>query len=237
VAGILAWDNGLIPGKPIHNLTEQKVYDKVITSLDLRVDSGDVEIRAGEEGQVAIERRFKWTSDKPIFTENWDGTQLNITSKCPGEQLNCSLGHTISVPANTVILVQTDAGNVSVTGLLKDIHLTTVAGNVHVGDAQGRLEIKTTDGEMDATNLKSAYVNTETTSGDITLQFASAPLEVMAKVGAGNITIGVPRNKTYAVSAKTTDGQRDVSVQQDSTSPHAIKIQAGAGDVVVQPVE
>lgn len=75
---VFMWKDRLFPG-PVMNKTEQHTYARSLTNLKIDTESGDVSIRAGQSGQVSVERQFTWTGAAPTFTEEWEGEQLRIT--------------------------------------------------------------------------------------------------------------------------------------------------------------
>lgn len=226
------WRDRLFPGQ-IMDKTEQQTYQRPITNLKMNVESGDVTVRAGQDGQVSVERHFKWSGAAPTFAEEWNGEQLNITTDCPDNQRNCSLGYVVYLPSTVVADIHTNAGNIDIEGMTGELRLATSAGNVDISGAQGKVWSRVNDGNISMFG-QSAETDLQTDSGNIDVRFSAAPTQVKAKTAAGNIDIVVPFGDTYAVRADTSSGQRTVSVQQESTAVRHIDAQASVGNVTVR---
>lgn len=231
-AAALLWNERLFPG-PITTVTENQEYNRQITSLDLDIESGDVQIRPGTDGKVSIERHFKWSGKKPTFTEKWDDTKLRISTDCPEDQRNCSLGYVVYVPDTVAVDAHTDAGRIDVEGVDGGVRLQTSAGNIDASDVTGAVWARVSDGNITVSG-QSAEVDVQASSGNIDLRFDTAPAQVKAKTASGSIEVIVPFGDAYAVRADTSSGRRTISVQQATAAERSIDIQTSSGNVTVQ---
>ena len=231
-ASLIMWNDRIFPG-PISNLTERQEYSRQVTKLQVNVESGNVEVRSGKAAEVILEREYKWAGDKPTFKEEWSGETLRITTNCPDNQNNCSLGYVVYVPDTTVVDVRTDDGAIEMGDIAGNIRLQTSAGDIDVTNAKGAVWAKASDGNITVFG-QSSTVEAQTSSGNVDLRFSTAPTLVTAKAASGNVEVVVPFGDTYAVQATTSSGQRTVAVQQDSASKRQIQAQTSSGNVTVQ---
>jgi hypothetical protein len=231
-AAALVWNERLFPVSKTDK-TEHKSYTRNITNLDISIESGNIEVRVGQPGQVVLERHLKWSEEKPAYSETWDGEQLRITSDCPENQRHCSLGYVVYVPAGVELTAKTDVGKIDVEGVEGDIRLSTSSGNVDATGTKGDVWSRVSNGNISIEG-QSPKVDLQASSGNIDLRFSAAPSAVKAKTASGNIEVIVPFGDAYAVRANTDSGRRTVSVQQDSAANRSIDIKVSSGNVTVQ---
>lgn len=230
---VIMWWDHIFP-KKITTATEAQTYQQKVRSIEVAVESGDVEVRPGAGGEVSVKRQFKWSGTKPTISEKWSGEQLRIETDCPENENNCSVDYIISVPSHVTVNAQTQAGHINITGVEGDMRLTTSAGNIDITEAKGILWARTSDGNITGSNLRGKEVDMQTASGNIDLRFEAAPQTVKARASSGSIDVAVPSGDAYVVRAETSSGQRTVAVLQEGSATRRIDVQTSAGNVSVQ---
>ncbi|SHN47180.1 DUF4097 family beta strand repeat-containing protein [Cryptosporangium aurantiacum] len=216
--------------------TQSETYDHAVDRVELDLDEGAIRIAAGAPGQVAVERRLEWSGERPTVEETWHGDTLRITARCrksAWSREHCAAGYTLTVPADVEIDARTRTSRIEVRGLTGDLRLSGSSGDVTLTDTSGRVRVTTGAGAITATGLRDGPVEVHANSGDVHLRFAAAPETVRATTAAGNVDIAVPRTDAYRVSVETADGDREVSVRQDSAATRTIAVRTTRGDVKI----
>jgi hypothetical protein len=207
---------------PTHQETQEETLRHAITSIKLDLVAGDITLSPGAAGEVALNRRLKWTSNKPTITEKWAGNVLSITTRCAGTEKNCATDYVIQIPADVVVEATTDAGDMK------------------VSDAKGRLNLHTDSGRITGTGLSSTKVDAVTDAGDIRLELSVVPDAVTAKSDAGDVEVAVPRAGSgadgYRVQATTNAGDKDITVDSSPAGKHSIVVSSDAGNLKVRYV-
>jgi DUF4097 and DUF4098 domain-containing protein YvlB len=128
----------------------------------------------------------------------------------------CITDYRIEVPRELAVEIDTEAGDVSVSG---------VGGSVTI-DADV--------GDVDATALAAATVKATSDAGDVRLSFATAPTSLVADSGAGDVELVLPRGE-YAVETESDAGDTSVSglIRYD-LAPHSVEASSDAGDVTIR---
>lgn len=95
------------------------------------------------------------------------------------------------------------------------------------------LNLTTSSGNVTTTGIRSTNVQASTGSGDIWLDFATAPTQVNAQTSSGDVTVKVPRGASYVVVANADNGLPDLGVPDAPGSPRSITAQSSNGDVTI----
>ncbi|HKX72474.1 MAG TPA: DUF4097 family beta strand repeat-containing protein [Candidatus Saccharimonadales bacterium] len=236
VVGFVFWANTL----PLNSEPQRQAYQQSIQKLQVNVDSGHVEIKAGATDEIIIERTLMWTGAKPTLSETWNGSTLSVKADCPNEggwllfRRSCAVDYVIHVPRAITAEIYTESGGVDVTEIDGDVTVRTEAGNLQFEKLKGALVAESKAGTIDARALQSAKVDATSHAGNIDLRFDAAPKAVTAKTQAGNASIGVPKGAAYTVKADTQAGNREVGVEQNSAAIQTISVESSAGNVSVQ---
>jgi Putative adhesin len=72
-----------------------------------------------------------------------------------------------------------------------------------------------------------------TNAGKVGLTFAKPPDSVRVKSDVGEVTLTVPGNTKYAVTADATVGSKDVPVDTDPSSQHRIDVSTSVGSITI----
>ena len=214
--------------------TERATYPGEIRHVVLDV-AGDVRISGVDAAETTVERRLRWSLNRPRVTESVEGDTLVISSRCGFSfAIGCRSDFLIRVPRQAGIDADSSADDVLVTGLAGDVVVGSSAGDVEVRDLDGRLTLKSSAGEVRGTDLRSAEVDAKSSAGDVHLQFAKAPLSVDADSSAGDVRILLPNGvETYRINADSSAGDVFTDVRTDPRSTRTLKLRSSAGDVNV----
>jgi len=188
-----------------------------VVELDVATGSGDITVRTGGDGVVAVHgeiRARSGASDKVRRIEanppiEQDGNVIRI-GRIEDEELRrgVSISYELIVPAATKLTTKTGSGSVSV----GDIHGPLVAAS-----GSGSLELGRIGADVEAV----------TGSGDITIDGVAGNLE--AKSGSGSLRAN---GVAGTISAKSGSG----TVELHQTGPGDVSVRTGSGDIQVDGV-
>jgi len=214
---------------------QDRTYTGQPAKIMLNLSSGDITIRRGAAGQVAVHRQLQWVHSKPIIDERWNGSTLVISQGCPNGflDLRCNANYTLTVPPGVTVTATTASGNVQVADITGPLQLRSESGDVGAVNPVGDLTAKSASGNVTVTGARSGIVTATSNSGDVTLGFAVAPDEVSADSAAGNVSVAVPTGGSYDVQASTAAGNTSVRVPNNPHSPRLIHAHTDAGDATV----
>ena len=148
---------------------------------------------------------------------------------------NCGSELTLAVPRGQGVNASAGSGNVSANDLASPLVLYSGSGNVSIADVSGSLDLTAGSGDITGTDVSATTVRASDGSGDVDLSFKRVPDQVRVSASSGDITVALPGDVSYAVSASTNNGAPDIGVPTSSSSRHVIDLTAGSGDINVIP--
>jgi DUF4097 and DUF4098 domain-containing protein YvlB len=95
----------------------------------------------------------------------------------------------IHVPAKSAVSATLVTANIKVSGVLGDVNLRTVSGNVS-GDVGGDLRANTVSGSVRMTAAKAQAIDVKTINGDIELKGGAGEVVVTTVSGNANVVLG-----------------------------------------------
>jgi len=155
----------------------------------------------------------------------------------PGPSRNHTIGQvafTITVPEETSVEIDTNSGDITLTGIEGEANLTTRFGSVEISDVQGGpLTVNTGSGRIQASNI-------QTGSLDITLETDFG--EVNLENAAGGQVLLKTRNGPVSVSQVDAGGLVDLysefgRIEYNLGSAASVKLKTRNGDITVANVE
>lgn len=255
-AGMWVWKN--VSGVGSDSESQSKTYDQTIKTLTLVGDSGDVTISASDSDEVVVDRSLEWTDKKPVSKETVSGDALRIKLDGCDTTLNlgfehCQISYDIQLPADVVLDIQVDSGNIATRGVTAnqtlftdsgditadksggEVDATTDSGDISLNGAEGVVTARSDSGSIMGTKLNSATFEGTTDSGDVTLEFTAAPESVDINADSGDIEVGVPDDgESYRINSSTDSGDEDITVETSSKADHEIKVEADSGNLTVE---
>jgi hypothetical protein len=199
---------------------ETAVYSQTLTGMSIRTTTGDVRVAVGAPGSPVVVRRvLDWSFGTASSTETVTDGRLDIAARCSirlgvGE---CSVGYEVTVPPNLAVRLDSDTGDVDVTGPVGDLTASTDTGDVRIQGAT------------------SARVDASASTGDVTVELASPPRDVAAHSSTGDVLVVLPADGTsYDVRTSTSTGDATVTVPTDPGADRRIDASTSTGDVLVR---
>jgi hypothetical protein len=124
-------------------------------------------------------------------------------------------------------------GNIGVTGLTGRLAANAGQGNITLTGIAGTITADAGQGSITATGLAVGQATLTSGQSNIDATFIQAPDRVVATCQMGSVTLRLPGNTSYAVTASTQMGSTSVRVPQSAGSPHVIKATSQMGSVTV----
>ncbi|MEV4443050.1 DUF4097 family beta strand repeat-containing protein [Streptomyces sp. NPDC049577] len=204
--------------------------------LTVDTDNSAVELVQGaDEGrQIKVTRWFDGWALGGTAGVSWamDGDTLKLRLKCKGLSVGCEAKHRIEVPRGVAVTVEDGNGAVTARGFDADLKLVSDNGALSVRDAKGRLELRTSNGDVTADGIGSRQVSAKADNGGIRLAFAGVPDRVTTENGNGPTRIALP-GTAYRVETGTGNGRTKVDVPTDRSGAHAVSAHSRNGDITV----
>jgi hypothetical protein len=185
-----------------------------------RTDIGDVSVHEGDPGQPLVIRRIlTWSFNRPTAEVAQHGSRVEIVGRCPTIGFSfghCAVNFDVTLPRGTSVVLTSQTGDVTASGIGGTLEATTDTGNVDLRD------------------LRSERVTATSSTGDVAVTLLTAPRSVRTGTSTGDVRVRVPADGTaYQVTANTSVGDRTVHVPTDPVSPRTINASTSVGDLVV----
>jgi hypothetical protein len=207
-------------------VTKQGSRSQVITQpvQRLAIDSqtGDVRIRFGTGPQTTVRTVRQFSFGTPVVRQGLTGGTLHLAETCDNRSWlllpgTCSVDFEVTLPPDVPVTVATQTGDVQVHG------------------STGAVQVSAETGDLQVLDAASGSVSAHSSTGDIRVQFRSAPHTVSVRTDTGDIRIQVPDDgSTYLVRAGTGTGDLKVDDRlRNGRSASTIQAHADTGDVTV----
>ncbi len=186
--------------------------------------AGPVTVRSGAE--TVLSHEDSWLLSRPrVETASADGETV-IRVACEGlGPCRSSVSLEIAGDPDLVIL---SAGSIEVDRFDGQMTAVSSAGDVVLGPVQGSARLLA-DGRIDGFALQVDQLDAASVTGEVMLDFASAPRSVMVD-GPGDVALSLP-DDGYAVETELA-GELSVDVDQPEGAGRRIEVRAD-GDVAI----
>jgi DUF4097 and DUF4098 domain-containing protein YvlB len=205
-------------------------------TLEIYTRSGDVEVKAGGTGSIAITGKI-WVNDH-WWSSGSHRAEVEDVQKNPPIQQNrnniridypnsreISISFEITVPADSTVRTHTGSGDQRLEGLKAAADLESGSGDLRLRDLSGGVRLHTGSGDVDAQDLAGAFT-AETGSGDLRLDQRGSG-DVQVHTGSGNIDLHGVRGALHAEA-----GSGDMTIDGTQTGPWEFR--TGSGNVEVR---
>jgi hypothetical protein len=191
-------------------------FDQAISTLVVDGGAGNVTVTGGARTTVEVTEHLYYSRQLPDSTRTISGGTLTAGYSCP-IQVTCLVSYDVAVPGAVAV------------------RATTRAGAIRIDDVSGAVTASAGAGNIHAAGIASGSASFTTLAGAITASFTAAPSSVKATSHAGRVTIAVPANVSYNVTAQTYVGSATISVPRDDHSSRTVTARTDVGDVTVSP--
>ncbi len=205
-----------------------------LRTLVVNAHVGSVHVTGSRSGQVLVTERISFHGTAPTTTHRAVAGTVTLDSSCPALE-TCTVGYVISVPRAMTIRVTSNVGPIRLESLSGPVTAHTNAGNINLGSISGPLEATGHAGAILGQDVSSAHATLHSSAGTVEVTFSAAPAAVSATSDIGAVTLRVPGNVPYNVTASAGVGRVDVGVTRSAASPHAITATTRTGSVTIEP--
>ena len=215
-------------------------------TLDISNDVGDITITTGTDNEIIIKtHKIAWGSnqsdaktalEKLKVTTNQDNNNVTVRVE-PNDIVYLlafrarpdSVAFTITVPANTTVLTQSNVGDINVSNAMGDANLQTEFGDVNVTNTNGGLIVGTNSGRVSAQQVRSDGQTIELNSefGSITLEQATAE-KINIHSNSGEIKLGSV-NATSEITLRSEFGR----IQFEAGKADLLNIRTNSGAIIL----
>jgi hypothetical protein len=224
-----------------------------VTEVVIGEGSGDVVVRTSARTDTAISRVVRYRGAQPKTAYRLTGGSLAVDTDC-GD--NCSVSYTIDSPPGVTVRGATRSGDIALTDIAAadvragsgDITVRnatgavtarTSSGSIRLSDVKGTVTATAESGDVEALGL-GGTTDAQAGSGDVNLDFATGAtggaattVGVKARTTSGDITVAVPADSPFTISAATGSGDENIGVTSVPNAPNRLDLQAGSGDIFV----
>lgn len=214
---------GLVLGASIlkRNTTVTTSDIELVDASPIVIDAGaaDLRIVQGDPDIVRVKGRVTSGLRKTDFQVGRRGNQIKIVSGCqtwlsPG----CGVETTLELPEGFPVEVRTTSGNVEVREIV-----------------EGVLTIKSSTGNINGSGLELDELFAQTTSGEISADFATQPFAFKATTTSGNISADMPDGKkTYVVTATSKSGSVSSEMKSEKNAEGFVRAVTNSGNIVLR---
>ena len=220
---------------PLQHRTRHYSVSAPAQTLVVNAHVGSVHVTGGGSGVVSVTENIAYRHTVPATTHRVSAGVLTLGSKCPPSLETCSVSYNITVPRAMTVRVADNVGTISLESLSGDVTAHTNVGTVKLGSVSGPVEVTCHTGSVLGQDVSSAHATLRVSVGKIEVTFSAPPASVTAASSVGSVTLRVPGNVPYAVSAHASTGSTEVTVSRDPASSHTITATTKTGSVTVEP--
>jgi hypothetical protein len=211
-------------------------FTEPVRVIDVSNSAGSVSIEGTTASAVTIDASLSRGLGKPSHHEDVEGDRLVVRASCPVFIANfCDVDYHIAVPDGADVVVRSSGGSITLSSLHGSIDASSSGGGVHVAGTSGPLELRSSDGTVSGTDLRSDHVDASSSGGGVQLTFTEPPTDVRASSSDGGVTVEVPNTAdAYHVDANSSDGTARTLVRTDPSSTRNIRATSSGGSVTVR---
>lgn len=211
-----------------------------VTSLDVSIDSGEVELVAARAAEASIESLEGYDSEKcEVLAVVKNGT-LTFSTKAKrtgvhrwfGNMNRCKARFKITALPTTKLHVEAGAGRIRVEGFSAGAALRSGAGSMELKNLSGPLNIETGTGNVMG-EIYSEDLEASTGVGGMDISWIKSPERGQAKVktGVGSISLAFPEGTKVNTSYRGGIGRFSSELDDSRTSGFRISAETGVGSL------
>jgi hypothetical protein len=195
----------------------ERTRDYTVTAplhaLTVKDQVGSVTVMGSNRNSVHVTEHQIYRGLPPETRRSVSSGTLALGYSCRSS--DCGVSYVIQIPRSLRVQVSTGTGAIWLRSLLGRINATADVGSVH---GQG---------------LLSRMADLRTDVGSISAEFKVAPALLVARADTGSVSLSVPGQTSYAVTATTSLGAVHLNVPRSSSAAHVIKASADVGTVTI----
>jgi hypothetical protein len=209
------------------------VIDEPVRTIDIEAD-GSVTVHGTDTERVTVAERVSDGLQHPDRSSRVVGDRLVLRGTCGGfPQTFCGDTFTVTAPRSVRVVVRGEG--VTVTDVRGGADITSDGDNISVYNVAGPMRLRSHGGNIDTGAISAARVDAESSGGNTTLSFTTAPRLVDVSSHGGNIDIRLPNGSVaYRVDASAHGGSTDTAIRTDPSSPREIRAESSGGNVSIR---
>jgi Putative adhesin len=153
----------------------------------LTTANSNLVLAAGQGRTIRVHGYLSGAMTRPAFTHKQTPAGLNLAPQCRAPVGNCSLGFTVTVPADVPVKASGSFGNLRAGSLRGGVTLSDTSGDILASRLAGHLRLADSFGNIQASGLAGSTVLSDD-SGNIGV--AGLTGDAQLSDGFGNITVG-----------------------------------------------
>ncbi len=211
-------------------------FPDAVERVHLDVGAGDIEVLVADREHVLVERTQRYVRNEPNVRADLVDGVLYLDVDCEGFHTRCGADHVVHLPRSAAITALTGAGDVVISDIDHLVDIETGAGDVRSIAISGDLDVHTGAGDVSGEWLTAASVVVSTDAGDVYLGMDEPADLVLVDTRAGDVEIDTLAG-AYRVTTDTDAGDVELrGVTPSSSSPHALDVSTGAGDILLRGI-
>lgn len=165
--------------------------DEEIHSVVIEVDTGEVELRAGDGVTAAVDWETHWSHACPEIDIHASEGVLYVRGRCPAGAWRCGTDFRIQVPSGVEVEATVTTGSLDLEEV-GPVRAELTTGQLDIRGAKGEVDLDVTTGGIHAFDLDVEELRASVVTGSLEIELDS-PFELVdAEVITGDITIAVP---------------------------------------------
>jgi hypothetical protein len=216
-------------------------FDKISTiipqadRLSVTLRAGSVALRPSTDANVHVSVAVSYGARRPELSEESTASGVALAAQCVDiPTVRCTTSYVIDVPAAFAVDVRGAETSVSASDLTGPMRVEQ-DGAITLDRISGPLELHSTYGQITGSALRSPTITATAGIGSVTLDVAAVPTALTVHGGGGDVSIAVPGEVGYQVSARSANGRARVTVAQDAASSRSITVDSDGGDIRIGP--
>lgn len=200
------------------------IDDPAVAVLDVATHGGRVEIIGADVDDVRIDARVSDGLLETRFTHEVVGDQLQVRVRCRGPFSQwCRADLRIVVPRDLEVKVRSREDSVAVRSIDGRVDAESRNGTVEGESLGGPTRLRSNNGRVRATRLRSDSLVADSDNGSVRVEFADPPLSAILRSDNGSVDVALPRgDDRYAIDIDSSNGSTDSLVKADPTSERRI---------------
>jgi hypothetical protein len=183
-------------------------------TVELQAAPGQVTIVGSDTGVVTLTGQMNWTGHAPVAVARLDRVAglLRLSYRCAAAS-PCTGNYRLAVPWRTAVMLREPSGHVVISGLAGPLRITAS----HV--------------DISATGLRSPSLRAAITSGHLSATFAAAPRHIAVTLTSAQATLRLPPSAGYAIRARVTAGYMHVGIPRNDSAARTIAVRIDSGEL------
>jgi RNA polymerase sigma-70 factor (ECF subfamily) len=193
--------------------TESYTVAAALRALTVNDQVGTVTVTGSKRSSVHVTEHQFYRGLPPETRRSVSGGTLTLGYSCRSS--DCGVSYVVQIPQSLRVQVSTGTGAIWLRSLLGRIDATADVGSVH------------------GLGLLSWMADLRTDVGSISAEFKVAPARVVARADTGSVSLSVPGQTGYDVTATASLGVVNLNVLRSTSAAHVIRASAAVGSVTI----